>query len=222
MAALQCSKCGTTDTGRGRFCPACGAPMDAGGSARPTSAPPVTDGAPSGGLRGTLGGVPRSTPPATPGAPVTPPAPTPTAVSSIAFGVPPAPPPPPSVAPPPLPAPSGGGTPEIVKFLGALVLLGLIVGAIAVIGNWDGFGDWLKGDDATSIKAGECLSSLPYNSNARPARTSCSKPGLVYHVVWNREASGSSYPGNIASLEAECERYGNLSLSPGRSAWMIV
>jgi hypothetical protein len=112
--------------------------------------------------------------------------------------------------------PSAGTTAarEIGKLIKVLLLFG-VVGAV-VVGLLFFNANYSR---AKSLATGDCIKSIPMWSNVSVEKVECSSKSATYKVVSNKEASGSSYPGNLSSLEASCEKGGGTSVRPDRNSW---
>jgi hypothetical protein len=94
----------------------------------------------------------------------------------------------------------------------------LLIAAVVIGGfiGWNKLSEWSDHNSAKGLAAGECLSSLPYISNATPSRVSCSSSAAQYRVISNNTASSFTDSNSVAAL---CERQGYNALPPSRDAW---
>jgi hypothetical protein len=94
--------------------------------------------------------------------------------------------------------------------LGALTAVVLAAALLAGCG--------LLFDDEDDLTTGDCVEELPTFSGESIDVVDCDQG--TYFVLWNAEASGDEYPGDIATLEDSClAASGGTPSSPSRESW---
>lgn len=104
---------------------------------------------------------------------------------------------------------------SILSSIRTVVYTLLIVGAVVGTAYF-----WLNGyRRPASLAVGACITGIPRYSNVDTKTVECTSKEARYKVESNSEARDGSYPSNIASLEAGCEKRGGTATSPAKSAW---